>query len=323
MRSWPLMILLVSSRVDCQAGEVNCFAPFLTDDPPKIVETISKGIEDGVEVTRLRFLSRVVPDSGRQVIIYAVMARPTAPGPHAGLLVCHGGGGYADILAPAVIGWAKRGFVAICQDQPGFCNRSKSRSSGPCLEPGANLFKIVDKPSDSALFDGVAAALNSLALLRSQPDVDKSRVGVFGGSWGGYMTTMVTGLAGKRVRAAFSVYGCGYYDVGSTWIHTLSSLGPEARQIWLDNLDAGRRAKNVSAAYFVASFASVLSFIPGGLGVGTVSWAYILHLTGAGLVEVGTAALTHKVLTLGLIILAGLPALVIRPGRSGMVQFPE
>jgi len=76
------------------------------------------------------------------------------------------------------------------------------------------------------------------------------------------MTTMVTGLAGKRVHAAFSVYGCGYYDVGSSWIHTLDSLGPEARQIWLGNLDAGRRAKNLSAAYFVPSPANDWYFWP-------------------------------------------------------------
>ena len=249
MRAWPLMILLLVVSLECRGAESNnCFSPFLTDEPPKIVQTISKGIEEGVEVTRLKFLSRVVPESGRQVIIHAVMARPTTPGPHPGLLVCHGGGGYAEMVAPAVIGWAKRGFVSICQDQPGVCNRNKSLSEGPCLEPGAGPFEIVDKASDSALFDGVAAALNSLALLRSQPDVDKLRIGVFGGSWGGYMTTMVTGLAGNRVHAAFSIYGCGYYDVGSSWIHTLESLGPEARRIWLDNLDAGRRAKNLSAA---------------------------------------------------------------------------
>ena len=262
MRFRSFVIVLVCACAECRAGEANCFTPFLTDDPPKIVETISKGIEEGVEVTRLKFLSRVVPESGQQVVIYAVMARPTTRGPHAGLLVCHGGGGYADMVAPAVIGWAKRGFVAICQDQPGICNRSKSRSNGPCLEPGAGPFRIIDKPSDSALFDGVAAALNSLALLRSQPDVDKTRVGVFGGSWGGYMTTMVTGLAGRRVHAAFSVYGCGYYDVGSSWIHTLESLGPDARQIWLDNLDAGRRAENLSAAYFVPSPANDWYFWP-------------------------------------------------------------
>ena len=86
-----LVILLVGASVDCQAGEADCFALFLTDEPPKIVETLSTGIEEGVVVTRLKSLSRVVPQSGRQVIICAVMARPTTLGPHPGLLVCRGG----------------------------------------------------------------------------------------------------------------------------------------------------------------------------------------------------------------------------------------
>ena len=262
LRSLAPAILLCASSFAAPSSDTNCFAAFLTDTPPRIVETLSKQVSDGVEVTRLRFLSRVVPGSGRQVIIYAVLARPTAPGPHPGLLMCHGGGGYADGVASQTIGWAKRGYVAICQDQPGFCRRSKSLSSGPCMETGASSFKIETGPTDSALFDGIAAALNSLALLRSQPDVDKARVGVWGGSWGGYMATMVTGLAGNRVKAAYSVYGCGYYDVGSTWIHRIQLLGPEGSKIWLDNLDAGRRAHNLTASYFVPSPANDWFFWP-------------------------------------------------------------
>jgi len=257
---WVLVVWV--GAVGARGGETNVFAPYLNDEAPTIVETLSKGIEEGVEVTRFKYLSRVVPESGRKVIIYSVMARPTTQGPHPAVLVCHGGGGYADMVASMVVGWAKRGFVSICQDQPGFCNRSKGSSTGPFMDKGASSFRIEDKPQDSALFDGIAAALNGLRFLRSQPDVDKSRVGVFGGSWGGYMTTVVTGISGKRVRAAFSVYGCGYFDVASTWMHRLDSLGPAKKAIWLEHLDAGRRAKNLSAAYFVPSPANDWYFWP-------------------------------------------------------------
>lgn len=247
--SWIVMAL----ALPCRAEEPNCFAPFLNDDSPEVVEVLSRGQEQGVEVTRLKFLSRVVPDSGAKVIIYAIMAKPTTPGPHPGVLVCHGGGGYADMVGQAVIGWAKRGYVSVCQDQPGICNRAKARSTGPCMEPGAPLLGISDDPTESALYDGVAAALNGLRLLRSQPEVDRQRIGVFGGSWGGYMTTMVSGISGDRVHAAFSVYGCGYFDVGSNWAHALRTMQPGPRETWLKHLDAGRRAKNLSAAYFVPS----------------------------------------------------------------------
>ena len=263
-RRVAIVVLLSQALAACAAGadKSNCFAPFLTDQPPEIVETVARETVEGVEVTRFKFLSRTIPVTGEQVIIYAVMARPTRRGPHPAILVCHGGGGYADMVAGAVIGWAKRGYVAICQDQPGFCNRANARSSGPCLEAGANAFHIHSSPDDSALFDGVAAALNSLALLRSQDDVDRNRVGVFGGSWGGYMTTMIASLAGDRVRAAYSVYGCGFFDVGSGFIPALESLTPERRAIWLEHLDAGRRAHGLTAAYFVPSPANDWHFWP-------------------------------------------------------------
>jgi len=247
------LLLITVCLTRLAAAPADVFAPYLRDESPRIVETLSHDKVDGVEVTRLRFLNRIEPNSGRPVHIYAILARPTTPGPHPGVLVCHGGGGYADQVEPQVIGWAKRGYVSVCQDEPGICDRSKARSSGPCLEGNAGLFNLTKAAEDCALFDGVAAGLNGLALLRSQPDVDRARVGVTGGSWGGYMTTMVSSLAGDRIKAAFCIYGCGFYDVGSTWMRDLDRLGPERRTIWLDNLDVGRRAKGLRATYMVAA----------------------------------------------------------------------
>ncbi len=244
------------------AGAEDVFAPFLKDEPPQIVETVEKKTEGGVEITRLKFLSRELP-GGEKVVIYGILARPAASGKYPGILVCHGGGGYADMVAPAVVGWAKRGYVAFCQDQPGICTLSKGSSSGPWSAHKWGLWTVEPDATCSMLFDGVAAALNGLALLRAQPDVDRERIGVTGGSWGGYMTTMVAGLAGKRVKAAFSIYGCGFYDVGSFWTADLEALGPEKASAWLENLDAGRRAGKMTAAYFIAAAANDWFFWPG------------------------------------------------------------
>ena len=61
----PLLVLVLAVQLTC-AAETDCFAPYLTDKPPKIVETISREVKDGVEVTQLKFLSRVAPESGRK-----------------------------------------------------------------------------------------------------------------------------------------------------------------------------------------------------------------------------------------------------------------
>lgn len=112
------------------------------------------------------------------------------------------------------------------------------------------------------IFDAVVSGLKALALLRSQPDVDRSRVGIVGVSWGGYMTTMLSGLAGDRVAAAFSVYGCGYYDHGSAGGESLLRESADARQAWLRWLDAGRRAKGTRAPIFFAAAANDFFFFP-------------------------------------------------------------
>jgi len=107
--------------------------------------------------------------------------------------------------------------------------------------------------------------MKSLYLLRSQPDVDTSKIGVVGVSWGGYMTTMVCGLAGDQVKAGMALYGCGFFDLGSQSLMDvfnpsqpkprtcLGRLSPEERKLWLQCLDAGRRAPNMKATFFLAA----------------------------------------------------------------------
>lgn len=248
-----LLAILVALIVASQAGaEENIFAPFLNDEPPEIVEIMEKTTKDGVEITRLRFLNRTIPESGEKVVCYGILHRPVeAKGPRPGVLVCHGGGASADKVAGFSMGWAKRGYVSFCQDEPGIGPENvQPHTSGPWTKNNWGRFTVEPDPRCSILFDGVASALNGLRFLRSQPDVDKSKIGVTGGSWGGYMTTMVAGLAGDRVTAAFCVYGCGFYELGSAWRNGLIGFSEQHRETWLEHLDSGRRAHNMKAAYF-------------------------------------------------------------------------
>lgn len=256
---WAVLVLVAARLAPAQSSP---FAPYLTDEPPAIVEIVYHEVRGAVEVSRLKFLARHDPRTDRDVIITAYLARPTSAGPHPGILVCHGGGGTAEQVSPQVIGWAEKGYVSVCQDQPGIYNSRLGDSSGPSSDPGAGRFRYRDDITDSALYDGVVAALQGLALLRSQPDVDRTRIGVTGGSWGGYMTTMVSGLAGDRVKACFAVYGCGFYDHGAIWLPQINALGETGRQAWLDQLDAGRPARQMTAAYMVATATNDWFFWP-------------------------------------------------------------
>jgi len=103
--------------------------------------------------------------------------------------------------------------------------------------------------------------MKALYLLRSQPTVDTANIGVVGISWGGYMTTMVCGLAGKQVKAGFSVFGCGFYEQTSQ-LNTLQKMPAAEREQWLQYLDAGRRANNIKASFFIAGATNDFFFYP-------------------------------------------------------------
>lgn len=259
-----LMILVSFLSCILYGRNKDYFEPYLNDESPKILEIVSKTVEDGIEMTNLKFLSRDIPDTNDDAIIYGILARPTGGGVHPGILFCHGGGGYAkdDYTLASVKSWAKLGYVVFCQDEPGVYNAAKGNSTGPWLRGDRNIINFNNDLSETSLYDGVVAALNGLRILRSQSYVDKKRIGVIGGSWGGYMTTIVAGISGNRINTMFSIYGCGYYDVGSMWMPQLEALPEVKRQMWLKALDAGRWASNIKATYFVFSPANDWYFWP-------------------------------------------------------------
>jgi dienelactone hydrolase len=248
------------------ATTVDPFLPYLEDKAPEILNELPDFGEPpaGVTLRRVIFLSRRAPSSDGPIPseIFAVIATPKTPGKHPGMLVLHGGGGSAEV--DKAIAWAQRGYVAVAPDLPGIADPKKlTQTSGwwKGLKYGEGRYLAKPDASGSILFDAVLSGIQSLHLLRAQPDVDPSRIGVVGISWGGYMTTMVCGLAGAQVRAGFAVFGCGFYEFTSQQ-PTLLKLPPEERESWMKYLDAGRRAPGIRAAFFTAGAANDFFFWP-------------------------------------------------------------
>lgn len=264
------LILFLLVMLFCQASagaqtQTDPFKPFLTEQSPQIVREIGEEVVGEVSLRRVVFLSRQVETAkGLQSSeVFALIARPKIPGRYPGLLVLHGGAGSAEQAKATA--WAARGYIVVAPDLPGISDPKKvPNSKGPWKEYKFEDNFIAARPSltSGTFFDGVLAALQSFYLLRAQPDVIDNRLGIVGVSLGGYSTTMVCGLAGSKVRAAFSVYGSGYYDLGSYWLGVLAKLTPDERNAWLKYMDAGRRAKDITAHYFLAAAANDTYFWP-------------------------------------------------------------
>ena len=171
-----LIALLLAPWAALLAAEpADPFAPFLDGKAPEILREIpsTTAVPENITVRRIVFRSR--DDSE----IFAVIATPKTPGKHPGMLVLHGGGGSAEVnLAMA---WAQRGYVAVAPDLPGIAEPKKlteSKGKWNALKYGEGRWVANPDASASVIFDAVLSAMKSLYLLRAQPDVDTSRIGV-------------------------------------------------------------------------------------------------------------------------------------------------
>jgi dienelactone hydrolase len=250
-----LAMLTLCGNVRASFDPTDPFLPYLFSKPPAIVSKLDEESIGTVHLQRVVFRSRVIRTTqGPQPSdVFAIIASPLAPGKYPGLLILHGGRGAAE--QQKAIAWAARGYVVVAPDLPGIADPELiPYSSGPWKGDFTSKY-ITANPDVTAspIFDGVLAALQALELLRSQPNVRIDRIGVTGIAWGGYVATMVSGIAGKNVRATFSVYGSGYYDRGSAWQERLAQLPKSEAARWLEHLDAGRRAQRIAANYFVAA----------------------------------------------------------------------
>ena len=233
------------------------FASYLDGKAPQITREIAPAPED-ITVRRVLFRIREKNEA------YAVIAAPKAPGKYPGILVLHGSGGSAE--EEKAMAWAQRGYIAVAPDMPGLYSPLTHGNLPMSKGYADGRYTMQPDTTNSVLFDGMLAAMKALDLLRAQPNVDTANIGVCGVSWGGAMTTMVCGLAGDKVKAGFAIYGCGFFDKGN-WRSGKPNPGvkpgalsanmtAEENERWLRDLDPGRRAPNMKAAFFLAAAAN-------------------------------------------------------------------
>jgi dienelactone hydrolase len=181
-----------------------------------------------------------VPYQGRPTRVFAFYGAPSVPvdGPVPGIVLVHGGGGTA--FADWVRLWNARGYAAIAMDLNGqvpvgeYNKWTPHEYGGPAgiSFPASGGFDQIEKPlTDQWYFHAVAAAIRAHSLLASKPDVDASRIGITGISWGGFTTCIVAGVD-TRLKFSVPVYGCGYIEPTDWWAQDFERIGPEGIAKW-------------------------------------------------------------------------------------------
>jgi cephalosporin-C deacetylase-like acetyl esterase len=238
---------------------------FLTNIPTvsQVISTTDSGSRTApISTKRFTFKSKNGVNT-----IYAIMAYPQAAGVYPGILMYHGGSGTAEGLVNTLQTYAALGYVTMAIDEPGIASIANSSpySTGPwkSVGPGEGpKLNVVGGIQNSTLYDAIIGSIEAFNLLSSQPNVDDQKMAVTGSSWGGYLTTFTAGLLGSRVKAAYSTWGCGFYETGSFWSESISQMPSQYKSDWLTYLDAGRRAKDIMAPYFIEQATNDTYFWP-------------------------------------------------------------
>ncbi len=155
------------------------------------------------------------------------------------MVLIHGGGGTAFDRWVKV--WNSRGYAAIAMDlcgcvPVGTYGKWKRHDLGGPAGWDASFGQLDDKIEDQWTYHAVSAVALGHSLIRSYPEVDPERIGVTGISWGGYLTSVVSGVD-SRFKFAAPVYGCGFLGENSVWVPKFESLGKEKAGLWLKQWD--------------------------------------------------------------------------------------
>ncbi|MDB6018810.1 MAG: Xylosidase/arabinosidase [Pedosphaera sp.] len=239
--------------IDQTAQAQDPFAAYLNSIPTVVSNISSANSGSGslaIITKRFTFSSK-----GGVNVVYAIIVYPQAAGVYPAVMFNHGGGSDAESQLGDLQAYAARGYVTIACDLPGICGTNNTPNSSGPWKVAANgegpRLNVVGGAQNSTLCDAGVAALEAFNYLCSQSNVDTNNIGISGSSWGGYMTTLLSGLLGNKVKAAYSRFGCGYYDAGSFWSTMIADMSIADRYVWTTYLDAGRRAPNITAPYFI------------------------------------------------------------------------
>lgn len=167
------------------------------------------------------------------------------------VILVHGGGG--TVFPDWVKKWTDRGYAAISLALEGQTAGPKDADnkwpthfySGP--KRTAFFADLeTEKTEDVWFYHAVADAILANSLLRSFPEIDSTRIGITGISWGGILTPVIAGID-MRFDFAIPVYGCGYLKDSPLYRRQMSALSAEAQAEYLRSWDPSNYIPQIAA----------------------------------------------------------------------------
>ncbi len=166
------------------------------------------------------------------------------------VLLVHGGGG--TVYPDWVKKWTDRGYAAVSIALEGQVAGPKDASgSWPKHEysgPKRTAFFSdiqTELTEDVWFYHAVADVILAHSLIRSFPEIDTTRIGLTGISWGGILGSVIPGID-QRLAFAIPVYGCGFLQDSPLYKRQMGALSEAAVQEYLESWDPSNYLPRIS-----------------------------------------------------------------------------
>lgn len=179
---------------------------------------------------------------GKKTKHFAYIGLPegaSAENPVPAVVCVHGGGGTA--FDEWVKKWNDAGYAAIAMNLNGRIPQDSITDGNLQLRhawAGATQDNYGTVSPDDAtwMYSAVTAVIGAHNVLREMPEVDSSKIGITGVSWGGVVTSTTIGVDDRFVFAIPS-YGCGYLYGSETY---MANAMTEDEKLWDPSMFIGK-----------------------------------------------------------------------------------
>jgi len=167
------------------------------------------------------------------------------------VVLVHGGGG--TVFPDWVKKWTDRGYAAISIALEGQVAGPRDADnkwpthdySGP--KRGAFFADLeTEEAKDVWFYHAVADVILANSLLRSFDEIDSTRIGITGISWGGILAPVIAGID-ERLSFNIPVYGCGYLQDSPLYNRQLGARSAAAQAEYLRSWDPSNYIPLISA----------------------------------------------------------------------------
>jgi len=154
---------------------------------------------------------KTMPYKNKETRAFAYIGIPKCDKPVPAMVLVHGGGGTAFHKWVKI--WNDKGYAAIAMSLEGHMpdeegnGKHRHDYSGP---ERVGQFDDIEKPvKEQWMYHAISDIIIGHSLIASLPKIDANRIGITGISWGGILSSLVSGVD-SRFKCAMPVYGAGY-----------------------------------------------------------------------------------------------------------------